>query len=198
MKMRRSNKMTEQNILSNGVAYFFSGKKEYRSLSNFWEKDIVMVDGNIERAYESGEHCFHGEKYIRLGELCEDERRKKLLLEYGKTFTKPSSYKTGAVAKKMGGKKGLLLNCLELELWKQISIDIQRNICKWKFENHEEVRKDLLKSGNKILIHPAMRCSQEKLETTRIWEGRGKVIDGKIVVFGKNLLGNIWMELRLK
>ena len=62
--------------------------------------------------------------------------------------------------------------------------------------NYEEVRKDLLKSGNKILIHPAMRCSQEKLENYRTWEGKGIVVDGKIVVLGKNLLGNIWMEYR--
>jgi hypothetical protein len=41
-----------------------------------------------------------------------------------------------------------------------------------------------------------MRCTQEKLENTRIWEGRGLLVDGKIVVLGKNLLGNIWMEYR--
>jgi len=109
---------------------------------------------------------------------------------------KPSQYKTGAVAKKMGGKKGLLLNNIELQLWISISIDVQRKICLWKFNNYEEVREDLLKSVNKILIHPAMRCSEEKIKTTRIWEGKGVVIDGKIVVLGKNLLGNIWMEYR--
>lgn len=43
-------------LLENRVVNFFSGKKEYRSLSNFWEKD-VEVGGKI---YESGEHCFHG------------------------------------------------------------------------------------------------------------------------------------------
>ena len=188
--------MTEQNILRNGVINFFSGKKEYRSLSNFWENDIVIVDGDIKRIYESGEHCFHGEKYIRLGELCEDDARKNVLLDYGATFMKPSSYKTGAVAKKMGGKKGLLLNSTELKLWTTVSIDVQHKICRWKCNNYEEVRQDLLKSGTKILIHPAMRCSQEKLETTRVWEGKGVVVDGNIVILGKNLLGNIWMEYR--
>ena len=109
---------------------------------------------------------------------------------------KPSSYKTGAIAKKMGGKKGLLLDSIELKLWTSISVDVQNRICSWKVNNYEEVRKDLLKSGNKILIHPAMRCSQEKLENSRIWEGKGVVVDGKIVILGKNLLGNIWMEYR--
>jgi len=82
-----------------------------------------------------------------------------------------------------------------LKLWINSSIDVQHKICDWKFNNYDEVKKDLLKSGNKILIHPAMRCSEEKLKT-RIWEGKGVVIDGKIVVLGKNLLGNMWMQYR--
>ena len=188
--------MTEQNILSNGVINFYSRKKEYRSLSNFWENDVIITFGDETRTYESGEHCFHGEKYIRLGEICEDESRKKNLLDYGARFTKPSPYKTGVLAKKMGGKKGLLLNNIELKLWTTISIGVQHEICIWKVNNYEEVRNDLLKSGNKILIHPAMRCSQEKLEASRLCEGKGVVVDGKIVILGKNLLGNIWMEYR--
>ena len=172
---------------------FYSGKKEYRSLSNFWENDVAIIESDKKRVYESGEHCFHGEKYLRLGELCEDETRKKILLDYGYKFIKPSQYKTAAVAKKMGGKKGLLLNNTELKTWNTISIEIQHKICIWKVNNYEEVRTDLLKSGNKILIHPAMRCSQEKLEN-RLWEGRGILVDGKIVILGKNLLGNIWMK----
>ena len=32
----------------------------------------------------------------------------------------------------------------------------------------------------------------------KIWEGKGIVVDGKIVILGKNKLGNIWMELRDK
>jgi predicted NAD-dependent protein-ADP-ribosyltransferase YbiA (DUF1768 family) len=182
-------------MLQNGVVNFFSGKKDYRSLSNFWEGDIVIANEDTNRTYESGEHCFHGEKYIRLGELCEDESRKKVLLDYGAKFMKPSQYKTGAVAKKMGGKRGLVLNSTELKLWTSISIDVQHSICRWKVENYEEVRADLVKSGAKILIHPAMRCSEEKLEF-RLWEGKGIVKDGKIVVLGKNLLGNIWMMYR--
>jgi hypothetical protein len=57
----------------------------------------------------------------------------------------------------------------------------------------EEVRQDLLKSGTKILIHPALRCSVEKL-SSRVWEGRGTLVDGTVV--GKNQLGNLWMKLR--
>lgn len=169
---------------------FFSGKKEFRSLSNFWEKE-VMIDGRI---YESGEHCFHGEKYIRLSEFCDPERKTQLL-EYGETFQKPSAYKTGSMAKKMGGKKGLMLKPDELSRWFELSIEVQRNICRFKQENDEEVREDLRKSGTNILVHPALRCSPEKLKD-RIWEGKSTVVDGQIVVLGPNRLGQIWMELR--
>ena len=83
-----------------------------------------------------------------------------------------------------------------MQKWSSVSVDVQKKICLWKVNNYEEVRKDLLKSENKKLVHPAMRCSQEKLETSRIWEGKGVVVDGKIIILGKNLLGNIWMEYR--
>jgi predicted NAD-dependent protein-ADP-ribosyltransferase YbiA (DUF1768 family) len=183
--------MKEKKVLEADVVHFFSGKKEYRTLSNFWEGD-VDIDG---RLYESGEHCFHGEKYMRIGENTENASRKKVLLEYGKTFLKPSKYNTPNIAKKMGGKRGLLLTNAELAFWESINLDVQFNICRRKMENYEEVRVDLLKSGNKLLIHPAMRCSDEKV-MTRYWEGRAVFVDGKIEVLGKNGLGNIWMKLR--
>jgi predicted NAD-dependent protein-ADP-ribosyltransferase YbiA (DUF1768 family) len=126
------------------VVHFFSGKNEYRSLSNFWESDIIIVSNNSQRQYETGEHCFHGEKYTRLGELCEDDSRRKLLLDYGKTFTKPTVYQTAGVSKKMGGKRGLLLTQPELFIWNNISATVQVEICKFKFDNYQEVRDDLL------------------------------------------------------
>jgi len=186
--------MAEKKILSETVCNFFSGKKELRSLSNFWERDVIMRNEK-ERKYETGEHCFQGEKYTRLGEECCDEIRKKVLLEYGKTFLKPSIYKTAAVAKKMGGKKGLLLYNDELDLWQEISITVQKCICEYKFETYQEVRDDLLKTREKILIHPAMRSREEDLKK-RIWEGRAVVRDGKVVVLGKNMLGRIWSDIR--
>jgi predicted NAD-dependent protein-ADP-ribosyltransferase YbiA (DUF1768 family) len=178
-------------MTTNDIINFFSGKKEYRSLSNFWENDVI-VNG---RLYESGEHCFHGEKYIRISENS-NEKRKKELLEYGTTFLKPSPYKTGAIVKKMGGKKGMVLTPTELKLWEEISVHVQYDICNMKLEHYKEVKEDLIKSGNKILIHPALRCSVERLERTRFWEGKGIIKDGKVVILGKNKLGNIWMEIR--
>lgn len=183
----------DKKILEQGVINFFSKKEAYRSLSNFCEHDIIIVDGNERREYESGEHCFHGEKYIRLSKLMEN--RKTILLEYGKKFMKPCIWKKGGEVKKMGGKKGLMLNNNELELWTNISVDVQKEICKYKWEHCKDVRSDLMKSRGKFLVHPALRCSEENLKY-KLWEGKGIVINGKIEILGKNRLGNIWMELR--
>ena len=97
---------------------FFSGKKEFRSLSNFWEHEVI-IDG---RVYKSGEHAFHGEKFFRLGSL---SQRSALLLDYSKKFLECD---TPAMAKKLGGKKGLRLTEDELALWSSISIDVQKQI----------------------------------------------------------------------
>ena len=171
---------------------FFGKKEECRSLSNFSELE-VMID---KRLYESGEHAYHGERFVRLAELCVDNNRKMLLSEYGKQFLKPSAFKCGANVKAKGGKNGFRLEDAEMEIWTtSIGIEVQRKICLWKRDNYMTVRNDLEKTKGKILVHPAMRCSEEKL-LTRLWEGRGVVIEGKIVILGKNMLGNLWMELR--
>ena len=161
--------------------YFFSGKKAFRSLSNFWENDVV-IDG---RCYQSGEHAFHGEKFFRLGLSGLD--RSTELMDYAAKFMKPSSY-TPAMAKKMGGKNGLRLNEEELWRWSKISVEVHKDICQYKLR-YAEVWDDLIDSKGKLLIHPALRCrTPEKC----IWEGR--YVDGAVV--GGNLLGKIWMELR--
>lgn len=184
--------MSDKKLIEAEVVTFGSRKKEYRSLSNFWETEVCIIDGSIERIYETGEHCFHGEKYIRLGELSNE--RKQRLLEYGKRFQKPSIYKTCVEAKKMGGKRGLLLNAGELDQWDRISIEVQNEICKWKYDHYEEVRMDLENSKGKILVHPAMRCSEENVRT-RLWEGKAVVRDGKVVILGGNMLGSLWSSL---
>ena len=182
-------------MLNETVINFFSSKKEYRTLSNFWEKDVIISKDEIITNYESGEHCFHGEKYFRIGNVCKNTERKQLLLDYAKSFMNPSPYKSPAEAKRKGGKKGLLLDIYELQLWETISIDVQKEICEWKYNSYKEVRDDLIKSDKKILIHPAMRCSEEKVKKC-IWEGRAINKDGNVIILGKNKLGNIWMELR--
>ena len=152
---------------------FFGKKKDYRSFSNFWEGDI-KIKGN--RLYESGEHGYHGEKYFRLGNLCEDEERKQKMIEHSEGFLKPSIYKTCSEAKKMGGKRGFGLTGDEQQHWFIIGLEMKKAKLLWKHKNYQEVRADLLKN---------------KLE-----EVRRVVRDGELVILGKNMLGNIWMEIR--
>jgi hypothetical protein len=69
---------SEKKLIDENVVYFYSGKKEYNSLSNFWPHKVVWKDhdgkGRIE--YASGEHCFHGQKFTILADLCKDVERK--------------------------------------------------------------------------------------------------------------------------
>jgi predicted NAD-dependent protein-ADP-ribosyltransferase YbiA (DUF1768 family) len=184
-------------IMDERVVNFYSRKKEYRSLSNFWENDVTIVDGGETRIYQSGEHCFHGEKYRRISAFSENDTRKRVLNDYSKSFLKPSVYATPGEAKKAGGgKHGLNLLSDELKVWSQLSVDVQKEICGWKIKNNETVKQDLLKSGTRLLVHPALMCSEAKLRD-RIWEGRALINErGELIILGQNLLGNIWMDKR--
>lgn len=184
-----SPKISEKKILEKYVMNFFFKKEEGRCLSNFWQCDIIVDN----REYSSGECCFHGEKFYRLG-MTSEGKRKEELLKYSKKFLKGVCNEKGETVKKQG--RGLILTPEELELWKEISIEVQKEICRYKYENYEEVRSFLCES-NKILIHPALRSSEEKLKK-KIWEGKGVVVDGELMVIGKNMLGNLWMEVRLE
>jgi predicted NAD-dependent protein-ADP-ribosyltransferase YbiA (DUF1768 family) len=174
------------------VFNFFGKKKEGRELSNFWE-GMVEVDG---RVYGSGEGAFHGSKYIEVSKVSEGERRG-LLEEYGRKFEIGEEFGSmnGGELKKKGGMKGMRLNGDEIGVWNRMGVVVQEKICRYKYENNEVVKEVLESSRNKILVHPAMRCNDEKVRS-RLWEGRGRVIDGKMVVLGCNMLGNIWMKIR--
>jgi predicted NAD-dependent protein-ADP-ribosyltransferase YbiA (DUF1768 family) len=182
----------EKRILKEGVMNFFFKKEELRSLSNFWECIVEYRDEDEMRDYDSGEACFHGEKFTQLGKLCQDENRKEQLLEYGRKFLRGCEM-NAAMVKKMGRK--LILDKSELDLWNILSVDVQKQICKFKYENYDEVRDDLLKSKGKLLVHPAMRCNEEKVKS-KFWEGKAIVVNGNIEIIGKNVLGNLWMEIR--
>jgi hypothetical protein len=201
----------EVKILKDGVINFFDKNQNCRSLSNFWERDVVIMDDSWteithinpfekvesrgERVYESGESCYHGEKFIRIGKLCENKSRGLELIEYGiKFFKGVCKTKEQRIIKKMG--RGLLLSNEELYLWNtRLVIDVQLEICTYKFNTYEEVRNDLIKSKGKILIHPAMRCSEEKVRFKN-WLAKAIVVNGEIQVIGGNWFGNMWMKLR--
>ena len=94
--------MSDKKILMHGVMNFFFKKEEGKCLSNFWECVVRIEDGEEIREYDSGESCFHGEKFIRIGKLCKDEKRKTDLLEYGNRFLSGKCEKDGGLIKKMG------------------------------------------------------------------------------------------------
>jgi predicted NAD-dependent protein-ADP-ribosyltransferase YbiA (DUF1768 family) len=182
------------------VITFFDKKKEYRCLSNFWESKLIILDRDDgeERTYNSGELCFHGEKFIRLSKICDDEKRKRDLLEYGRKFLDGGDILTSKDARSRGGKgkQGFKLNEVELREWNRMSVEVQMEICKYKLENYEEVREWLNRSNGCLLIHPGMRCSEEKMKE-KIWEGRLVTKeDGTEEILGGNKLGYIWMRLR--
>ena len=187
--------MSDKKLLSMGVMNFFFKKEEGRCLSNFWECIVRIKDGDEVREYNSGESCFHGEKFFRVGKFCKDKKRKRDILEYGSKFLREVCEKDGGLVKKMGRK--FILSKEELDLWYRLSINVQIKICNYKYENYDEVKEELMKSKGKVLIHPAMRCSEEKVKN-RLWEGKGIVLDKKIKVIGKNMLGNLWMKIRDK
>lgn len=175
------------------VFKFFGKKKEGRELSNFWEGE-VEVDG---RVYSNGELAFHGSKYVVVGRKVSGERSVELI-EYGKKFEKEIGEwggLSGGEAKKKGGKKGLCLTGNELKIWDVESLDIQRKICDSKLEKHKVVRDVLKSTGKKILVHPGLRMSLDKVKKCK-WEGKEVVEEGKTKIVGGNMLGNIWMEKR--
>ena len=134
--------------------------------------------------YYSGEVCFQAQKFIQVAEASHGARKRDLI-----EWARKISVKTDAtLARKMG--RQFVLTPEELQVWNRASIQVQTRICRYKFENEEEVRADLRKSGDKILIHPC-RCNDEAIKS-RIWEGR---LVGDVVV-GGNMLGKIWMEFR--
>jgi hypothetical protein len=184
--------MSDKKLLNECVLNFFYKKEQGRCLSNFWECDILIQDGDEVRLYDSGESCFHGEKFVRIGKLCKDEKRQIDLFNYGSKFLKGVCEKNPAFVKKMGRK--FILDKDELALWNILSIDVQKQICKYKYDNYEQVRTVLHNNKGKIFIHPALRCSEDKLKT-RLWEGKAIVVDGNITVIGGNMLGYLWNSL---
>jgi len=179
------------------VFTFFARKKDGFQLSNFYECKVV-VDG---RTYKSGEAAYHGMKFITIAENIKDTDRVEELKTYAKKFESNGEF--GSLPqneiKKKGGKSTLKLSPKEQGIWTKKGPEVQKKICQYKYINHKEVRDTLMKTGDKFLVHPAMRVSNEKM-ADKIWEGRVIVDEEKncMKVLGGNKLGKIWMDIRNK
>ena len=161
--------------------------------SNFYKGEI-KINNNL---YSCGENAFHGEKYLYISKFKNNERKKELE-EYGKKFQIGEEFSNldPVLIKKKGGKNGLVLNEDELEVWYKGSKSVQNKICIEKLENDDKVREELIKSGDKLLVHPS-RVNDDKIRKL-LWNGRAKIINDKLEIIGGNKLGEIWMELRSK
>lgn len=175
--------------------YFYARKQKFQSLSNFSPHPIQIIDNHQTRKYQTGEHCFHGEKYILVSQNISHSDRKEELRVYAQKFQEPSNLDSPILAKRAGGKKGLALTAQELKIWDSLNVELQRKICLYKLENYPDIKEELRSTQDKVLIHPALRVSKDKVKH-RKWEGRLVEEDGNKKIIGANVLGNIWMELR--
>ena len=183
--------------MDNKVFTFFARKKDGVEISNMFICKVV-VDG---RTYKSGEAAYHGMKFITIAENIKDEERSKILESQGKKFESNGEF--GSLPqneiKKKGNKTNFKLSPKEQSIWTKKGLDVQKKICLYKYRNHKEVREALNNTGDKLLVHPAMRVSNEKM-ADKIWEGRVIIDEEKncMKVLGGNKLGQIWMDIRNK
>jgi predicted NAD-dependent protein-ADP-ribosyltransferase YbiA (DUF1768 family) len=163
---------------------FNSESKNAQCLSNFAEISVKVND----QYYKTGEHAFHGTKYRCAAKCTKSKERKKELLEYAKKFEWNGKFNTPLEAKKAGGKKGLFLENYELEQWSDESIDVQKEICAYKYLHNEEVKETIDENENKYLLHQDNRA-----KTNTLWGGKfDKKTDN---IIGHNRLGLIWMNI---
>ena len=81
---------------------FYSKSKNGKCLSNFANLNVELD----KKYFISGEHAFHGMKYLKLSEYTDDDSRKQLFLDHAKKFEgKNPFYYSSLDAKKGGGKR---------------------------------------------------------------------------------------------
>jgi predicted NAD-dependent protein-ADP-ribosyltransferase YbiA (DUF1768 family) len=177
------------------TTYMTFSDKERSPLANGWEREISIMPSVIfEITYPSGEHFFQGEKYRRLGKLCKDVYRRSELFDFSHNFMRGSKL-TPQEAKKLG-EEGYLRK-EEKKQCEELVVEIQSELCRYKFDNFEEVR-DALKAteGTTLVYLPSERCGNKQI-MSKYWEG--KVVakkDGTQELRGGNKLGELWMEVR--
>lgn len=170
-----------------GIIKFNSKSKEGSILSNFKILPFIYNSNctNKSTYYISGEHAFHGQKYICVGLKSNNDRRKELY-EYANNFCgKNPVFSTPNDAKKGGGKNGKKLTDEEILYWNSIVDNIQKNICIHKSQQYEQIQEYIKINKNKYFLHQDNRATKNT-----IWGG--KIKDGKLI--GQNKLGKIWME----
>eukprot|EP00055_Hartaetosiga_balthica_P009967 m.41038 g.41038 ORF g.41038 m.41038 type:complete len:427 (+) comp6973_c0_seq1:66-1346(+) len=136
---------------------FYGMKNSYGFFSNFYEAPI-FVNGKV---YPTNEHYFQSLKFPS------DEK-------YMETVRLASGPKR---AKQLGRTRKVPLR----EDWEQVKVQIMFDCCLAKFQQHRELTKKMLDTGNAKLVEHTSRDN--------IWADGG---DGS----GKNLLGKVLMAVR--
>ena len=100
-------------------------------------------------------------------------------------------FKSPLDAKRGGSKtKGIKLTSDELKLWNNLSSNVQYQICHLKINSDDKLKKLLIETGDKCLIHQDNRANENT-----IWGAKVKK-DSEDELIGENRLGKIWMHIR--
>lgn len=170
-------------IVEEDYIMFWSGKKQFSELSNFYQHPITIND----RTYKGGEQAFHGEKFTVIAEFEKDKQVKNDLLEHAEKFR---SITDPGVAKTTGrkGKIGYTLTPEQIKIWNSRAAEVQIAICLDKLKD-PAVFEALKKSGTKDLYHYSSRAKPGE-----IWGWEKNKVTGEEI--GANKLGKIWMAIR--
>ena len=165
--------------------YFFSrsADPEVKLLSNFAPTPIQLNGRN----YPTGEHAFHGTKYLIAAQSQDGERAKNLAAHAAEFETDGNIGDNPLDAKKNG--RAIKLTDSEIAHWNASSEDVQRQISKEKFDNDPDVRNALRNTRGQYLIHFSKGANPQS-----VWEGKLDKNSGEVV--GQNKLGKIWMDIR--
>jgi ribA/ribD-fused uncharacterized protein len=157
-----------------------SPDQDDQALANFAVLAVV-VQG---KKYKTGEHAFHACKFQCVADLeGTSSERKGELLDHKEVVM---AAKGPMEAKKCGGR--CELSVPEIEAWSKAASPVQKQICEYKLERYSMIRRVLLMSDKKYLLH------QEDRGRKPVWGGRMNQQTNELV--GENKLGLIWMELR--
>ena len=139
--------------------YLINMDKEVRFLNNF-SRHVVVVGG---KEYETSEHYFQAAKFFVTDPEWAEEVRKA---------------KGPAKSKKLGNSREHKIADDWNELW---SMKYMREVLVEKAKQHEEVKEQLMNTGNSYIV--------ERADWDAVW-GDGPNRDGE------NRLGRLWMKIR--
>jgi len=133
-------------------------------LSNFFPAEVT-INGY---SFPTNEHAFQAAKYRFMVDVNIDDMTKYV--------NAVQDAPTPAKAKYLGRSVKI-----DLKAWDANKIDVMRDVCKAKFDQHDDLRELLVNTGGGMLVE------------VNTW---GDVFWGRVDGKGRNVLGSILLELR--